>query len=203
MTEKEKYIESSLTYTEDNRLLENGLAIMMDWETPIMKKSADVICTNGGDILNIGFGLGIIDTYIKNKDICSHTIIECHPDVLAKMKENDWYNDTTVLEGFWQDHIEKLPLFDGVYFDTWKEQDFMFFIEHVHKIIKPGGIFSFFVSNDVGDGIESIPTQWFNVLKNNFDVSSETMNTEDNKPSNSLLPRGYVDFRTKLNMKCF
>ncbi len=46
------YIDRSLTYTDDGRLLdENGAAIMMDWEEPIMDKSAEIICRNGGRVL--------------------------------------------------------------------------------------------------------------------------------------------------------
>lgn len=35
----------------------------------------------GGDVLNVGFGLGIIDTAIQSHRPRSHTIIEAHPDV--------------------------------------------------------------------------------------------------------------------------
>ncbi len=44
------YIDRSLTYTDDGRLLdENGAAIMMDWEEPIMEKSAEIICRQKED----------------------------------------------------------------------------------------------------------------------------------------------------------
>lgn len=39
---------------------------MMGWETPLMEQHARVICgQGGGHYLNVGFGLGIIDTYIQ------------------------------------------------------------------------------------------------------------------------------------------
>ena len=38
---------------------ESGLEVMMDWEDSIMEKSAEFICHNKGDILEIGFGMGI------------------------------------------------------------------------------------------------------------------------------------------------
>ena len=64
------YHNEKLTYTDDNLLLDsNGSAIMMGWEKNIMKYSAFEICKNGGDILNIGFGLGFIDTYIYIQNI--------------------------------------------------------------------------------------------------------------------------------------
>jgi protein arginine N-methyltransferase 2 len=36
----------------------------MGWEKPLMEVHAKIICSKGGDILNVGFGLGIIDTFI-------------------------------------------------------------------------------------------------------------------------------------------
>ena len=77
---------------------------MMDWERKIMKAHADYICSNGGDILEIGFGMGISANYIQAHNIKSHTIIESHPQVYNKAQEwaedkpnvniilGDWYN---------------------------------------------------------------------------------------------------------------
>ena len=62
------------------------ISIMDDQETLIMEESAKVICKNGGDILNVGFGLGIIDSYIQQHKIKSHTIIEIHPGVIQHAK---------------------------------------------------------------------------------------------------------------------
>ncbi len=42
-----------------------GEAVMMGWEGPLMVKHADIICANGGDVLNVGFGLGLIDDEIQ------------------------------------------------------------------------------------------------------------------------------------------
>lgn len=42
---------------------------MMGWEAPLMEQHAAAICGGGGGggghYLNVGFGLGIIDTYIQ------------------------------------------------------------------------------------------------------------------------------------------
>ena len=37
---------------------------------------ADIVCANGGHILEFGFGMGISAGLIQEKDIESHTIIE-------------------------------------------------------------------------------------------------------------------------------
>ena len=42
---------------------------MMSWETPMMKKHAEVVTENGGDILEIGFGMGICSNFIQEHNI--------------------------------------------------------------------------------------------------------------------------------------
>lgn len=140
------YFEQKLTYTEDGRLLdENGFSVMMDWEKEIMEESAKIITENKGDILNIGFGLGIIDTAIQKQNPHTHTIIEPHPDVQRKMIEDGWLDKkgVNVIFGKWQDVIDKLGEFDGIYIDTWSEPLDDFYAK-VHKHLKPGGVFSYF-----------------------------------------------------------
>jgi hypothetical protein len=46
-------------------LLAAGEAVMMGWEGPLMVHHAAEICAAGGDILNVGFGLGLIDEEIQ------------------------------------------------------------------------------------------------------------------------------------------
>ena len=36
-----------------------NMEVMMSWEVPIMERSAEFICQNKGDILELGFGMGI------------------------------------------------------------------------------------------------------------------------------------------------
>lgn len=76
--------------------------VMMKWEHPIMKKHAEVVCKNSGDILEIGFGMGISANYIQQHNIKSHTIVEIYPDIIAIAKE--WSKNkpnVTILEGDW------------------------------------------------------------------------------------------------------
>ena len=85
MADSKPYINQKLTYTDDGRLLdEDGNAVMMDWESPIMEKSAEIVCRKGGKILNVGFGLGLVDFFIEKYDIEEHWIIEPHIDVNVK-----------------------------------------------------------------------------------------------------------------------
>ena len=160
---RKPYLKQKLTYTDTGKLLdENGRSVMMDWETEWMRESANVVCSNGGDILNIGFGMGIIDTFIQGHNIKSHTIIEAHPDVYQKMIEDGWDKkpNVTIIYSLWQDVIHKLPKYDGIYFDTWADKDhYTLLFPAISKILKPNGIFSYWEGrsdNDVCNYTKSI-----------------------------------------------
>lgn len=141
------YLDTKLTYTEDNKLIDEfGNCVMMGWEKEWMKASAEVVCKNGGDILNIGFGLGIIDTYIQEYKPSSHWIVEAHPDVYSKMLEDGWHrkDNVKVIFGKWQDVVHTLPSFDGIYLDTFMDSGLGDkFIPQLKKLLKPSGIFSY------------------------------------------------------------
>lgn len=51
-----------------------------------------------------------------------------------------------VVFGRWQDVIDSLGPFDGVFFDTYGEDDMDMraFHEHLPRLLKPGGVYSFF-----------------------------------------------------------
>lgn len=172
---KDDYVKSKLIYI-DNKLMDGDLCVMMDWEDSLMKKSAEVICKSKGKVLNIGFGLGIIDNYIQELGVDSHYIIECHPDVISKMRNDGWYekNNVIILEGFWQDYIDKLSEFDGVYFDTWKEADIELFFEKSANILKTNGIMSFFNSSPLMfKNMHYVNEDFYKILSKNFNLSSE------------------------------
>lgn len=108
-------------YEEAYPGLENEeLEVMMSWEAPIMEKSAEFVCQNGGDILEIGFGMGIASDYIQSHGPSSHTIIEMHPQIAERARV--WASDkpnVTIIEGDWIQEIDSLGNFDGIFFDTW------------------------------------------------------------------------------------
>ena len=88
------YLDQTLTFKSDKIYYHedsNELQVMMDWEAPIMSASAAYICQNGGDILEIGFGMGISAGYIQSHNINSHTIIENHPQIIPLAKA--WAQD--------------------------------------------------------------------------------------------------------------
>ena len=129
---KKLKINSNSILTDSNRI------VMHQWETPLMKKMAHWVCSNGGDILEIGFGMGIASNYIQHHDINSHTICEINQDVIQNLKA--WSSDkpnVKILEGDWFDNRHELKKYDGILFDTYEDPNLFYFVEEfVHKLCK-------------------------------------------------------------------
>lgn len=136
------------------------VGVMMGWERPIMEETVRFLCPDGGrqglKVLNVGFGLGIIDSLFQSLPIppSDHIIIEPHPDVLRHMEELGWLDrpGVRVLQGKWQDWINSDELmayggFDVIYTDTFSEDysDLRRFFEHLPDLLSgPDARFGFF-----------------------------------------------------------
>ena len=70
------YTSQTLTFESDKITTPSNTEVMMDWEHPLMSASAAYVTQNGGDILEIGFGMGISAGYMHSHSINSHTIVE-------------------------------------------------------------------------------------------------------------------------------
>ena len=150
----EEYLRSILRF-QDGRILDDASnGIMMAWETDIMKRTADLLCPKTGlRVLNVGHGMGIIDQFFQEKSPIVHHIIEAHPAVLARMKENGWNDNPNVKihEGRWQDIVPKIMeqgiFYDAIYFDTFAE-DYKalreFFSEFLIGLLEDAGKWGFF-----------------------------------------------------------
>ena len=160
----EDYLQSSLRF-QDGRILDSaGNGVMMAWETDLMKRSADLLVPSPGlRILNVGHGMGIIDTFFQDKSPSAHHIIEAHSGVLDRMREDGWYDKPNVKihEGRWQDAVPNIIdqgiLFDAIYFDTFAE-DYKalrdFFSDCIIGLLDDGGKFGFF--NGLGAGEQAL-----------------------------------------------
>ncbi|KAI9673923.1 MAG: Arginine N-methyltransferase 2 [Caeruleum heppii] len=123
------YLHSTLALHPDRLLDASHNAVMMSWETTLMRRTATLLApTQGLRILNVGHGMGIIDNFFQDTLPLSHHIVEAHSDVLKKMRQDGWCEkkDVTVHEGRWQDVLPQLVakgdvLFDVIYFDTFAE----------------------------------------------------------------------------------
>ncbi|KIY48197.1 hypothetical protein FISHEDRAFT_65775 [Fistulina hepatica ATCC 64428] len=163
----EAFLASRLRYTEDDNgqpicmlKVEGGdeIGVMMGWERGIMEETVMKL-TDGQQgplrILNVGFGLGIIDSFFQALDPppAEHVIVEPHPDVLRHMKSLGWHEKpgVRILEGKWQDFVESPELlgtgFDVVYTDTFSEdyQQLQAFFQHLPDLLSgPTARFGFF-----------------------------------------------------------
>jgi len=136
MTETYTFVEGKLV----NQL---GQSIMMDWEHPIMKKVAEILCEKGDTILNIGFGMGIVDTYIQGYNPKKHVIIENNPVVIQKIADDGWYDkdNVQIISDKWQNVINSVGKFDSIYLDTWNDHRVKYINELLDNCLKSSGRF--------------------------------------------------------------
>ena len=137
------YINETLIFEEDKIYYihaDQELQVMMSWEDNIMKASADYVCENGGDILEIGFGMGISANYIQANNINSHTIIENHPQIIEKL--NAWAEDkpnVIIIEGDWYSVKDSLSTYDGLFYDTFGDENIDGFKAALPNLMRSGG----------------------------------------------------------------
>ena len=129
--------------------------IMENWQIPIMERMAQLVCSPGTDILEVGYGRGVAAGYVQQQNPKSHTIIECNPhicnDCRAWVDENK-LQGVTLLPNLWQEVVDDLDTYDGILFHTYPvdEEDFALnvggsstfaehFFEPASKLLKPGG----------------------------------------------------------------
>jgi len=134
------YISQSLTF-ESDKITTNDLGdeVMMSWEDSLMSASAAYITENGGDILEIGFGMGISAGYIQSHSINSHTIVENHPEIIPKAVE--WASgksNVTIVSQSWYDVKDSIGSFDGVFYDTYGDGDMNHFSSSLSGLTKNG-----------------------------------------------------------------
>lgn len=148
------YLKSQLRYKPGILLDESDNAVMMDWETQIMQRHAESLIPKSGlKVMNVGHGMGIVDTAIQTHDPAEHHIVEAHPQVHQRLREQGWYNKPNVKihEGRWQDVLPKLVadgvVLDAIYYDTFAE-DYKalkeFFSEYVIQLLSSEGKFGWY-----------------------------------------------------------
>ena len=129
--------DTTLIFEDDKIVTEDDREVMMSWESPIMEKSAEYICQSKGDILEIGFGMGICSDYIQAQEVNSHTIVEIHPQIIEKLKV--WVEDkdnVTIVEGDWNGL--ELGTYDGIFLDTFADYSLDNFKEFATAKAKSG-----------------------------------------------------------------
>ena len=171
------YVSSSLTFHSDkitSKMDEFGdeeVIIMMNWEHPAMSASAAYVTEGGGDILEIGFGMGISAGYIQSHSISSHTIIEPHPQMVQKAVEwSSEKSNVTIISQSWADVTGSLGTYDGIFYDTSYDDRCNLFSSSLSELTKTGTKFSVFNSY-------SSETNIFNLEMNYEQINVTTPNS--------------------------
>ncbi len=140
-----------------------GHPVMEDWEDSYMQELAHIATSNGGVVLELGFGLGLSAHYIQQHHIDKHIIIEANEEVFVKL-EGFAKNAKSKVEprlGLWEEVLPSIPdeSIDGILYDTYLtnfecEEQFVYeyfpFFEHAYRVLKKGGIFTYY-SSEVSD----------------------------------------------------
>ena len=145
------YINTNLEFYDNKIVVEdtgsvwNTVEVMMDWEHPMMSSSAAYVTEGGGDILEIGFGMGISAGYIHSHSIDSHIIVENHPQIIPKAVE--WANgksNVTIVSQSWYDIRNSIGTFDGIFYDTFGDEEWTKFSSSLNGLTKNGTKVTFY-----------------------------------------------------------
>jgi guanidinoacetate N-methyltransferase len=111
------------------------------------------VTAHHGDILEVGFGMGISANAIIANGCRSYTVIEAHPQVAENARR--WAKEqeipADVIEGFWQDVVPTLgPRYDGILFDTYplsrkeRHKNHFTFIPEAPRLLRQDGLLTLY-----------------------------------------------------------
>ena len=129
--------------------------VMHSAETSLMHSLSDLTTSQGGNILELGFGMGICSNRIQqNPNVTSHTIIEVHPEVYERaIKWAEGKPNVKVLLGDWIDVIPTIKdtKFNGVLHDTFSDPNIGKLIDLAKPICEKGCVIAFFLNRQNED----------------------------------------------------
>lgn len=165
--------EFRMTDDGEEVLLINHLEVMRGFERPYMRQLAKVASCRGGRVLNVGYGLGHIDSDIEgeraNVNMGEHFIIELNKEVCAKAlawRESQPHKDAIIIrQGDWKDILDEFKqqglTFQGVAYDAFpleaKElhRDFLPFLVRLIElrvVQEHSGVITFYMDSTDGFG---------------------------------------------------
>ncbi|WP_145568001.1 class I SAM-dependent methyltransferase [Yersinia mollaretii] len=153
-----------------------GHPVMQSWESSYMGELAKVAASNGGRVLEVGFGMGIASRHLQDCGVKEHVIIEANADVFHTLLDfaNKAPHKVIPIFGLWESVIGLLSdnYFDGILYDTYPTSNEKMhvhqfdFISQVKRVMKPNGVLSY-----------CNLTSWGN-LRRHHDCSSLFENTQ-------------------------
>eukprot|EP00928_Gymnodinium_smaydae_P020963 TRINITY_DN1811_c0_g2_i1.p1 TRINITY_DN1811_c0_g2~~TRINITY_DN1811_c0_g2_i1.p1 ORF type:complete len:719 (+),score=118.44 TRINITY_DN1811_c0_g2_i1:115-2271(+) len=168
---------------DENELKIQGHPVMEAWETPYMARLAEIATSKGGKVLELGFGMAISATFVQSHPIDEHWIVEANKNVAGRAHawaEASAKSKVVINEGFSWNVTPKFPdgSFDGILYDTYPikagaaNRHHLDFFEEAARLLRPGGIFTYFCNEDVDLSAEERAL----LEKAGFDVTTEKVN---------------------------
>jgi len=179
---KPGYKEKELNFSKNKISFSDGLEtfnIMMEWETPIMKRSAEWVTNDGKaeSVLEIGFGMGIAAGLIQKYSPDIHTIVELHPEIVIRaqafantqnklfsQKKSTAHKKVEIIGGKdWYGEFQKtfeeskLRQYHAVFIDTYNDNNLDKIKDYITKILAPKGRMTWW--NPMQDSIPDEKTQ--------------------------------------------
>jgi predicted O-methyltransferase YrrM len=137
----------TVVFTDKNIHFENNpRSVVMDVSSKsLMEMYSYVVCQNGGNVLDVGFGMGFSAN--KMSELAAHyTCIEINPQIYEKAIE--WAKDKPNVEIIFGDWIEIIPTFskkfDGIFMDTHYDINYSKFEDYCKTIANENCILSIF-----------------------------------------------------------
>lgn len=129
--------------------------VMDEVSKDLMKTYSDLVCQNGGQVLDIGFGLGYSANFMY-ENVGNYTCIEINPQIYQTALE--WAKDkpnVNIIHGNWVDIIPTLTQkFDGIFMDTFGDVNYYKFEEYAKLIANENcilSIYEYLLLRDRGD----------------------------------------------------
>jgi hypothetical protein len=143
------------------------------WERPLMEAYAAVLCSPDRDLLEIGFGMGLFAEATASRGVRSHTIVEPHPEILARAHAFAVRREgrVRVLGDYWQRCQGELGRFDAIFYDSWSPVETRlddlgaFFSLAAVRLLRPGGLLAFWIpGSTLGDAMQAVALAHFDSL---------------------------------------
>ena len=147
------------------------------------EKSVEIITQNGGDILEIGFGMGISANSIISKNISSYTCVEINDYIFQNAQSwSNGKNNVSIIQDSWENFLTTTTnKYDAVYCDFLNWEEYEEFYEKSKNVLKTNGIIStyglgVYFDNSTMNVVEDIPVP--NIYDSDFtyEISDRLIN---------------------------
>ncbi|MFJ3521403.1 hypothetical protein ACIPO9_02910 [Pseudomonas sp. NPDC090203] len=120
--QRKDYLATEAVYTGDSLRIGDEY-VMHEWERPLIRRMVeDLKLTPDDRLLEIGFGMGISASILQEFGPAFHTIVEPHPQVLAKAEH--WKKTRTnihIQPGYWQQLDSGTQRYSAIFFDPFAD----------------------------------------------------------------------------------